>query len=114
MKKSPDPIDRLVGQNIRIFRKAKGLSQTEVGDALNVSFQQVQKYENGSNRVGSGRLARIARLLGVPVARFFMNRSTGEEGEGAGDTVTDLLGSPYAIRMLRALKKVPNNKVRLQ
>ena len=112
-KKSPDSVDRLVGQNIRIFRKAKRLSHTELGNALSVSFQQVQKYENGANRVGSGRLAQIAETLDAPIARFFTNRSTGEEGVAKGDTVTDLLSSPYALRMLKALNKVPDNKVRL-
>jgi transcriptional regulator with XRE-family HTH domain len=113
MKKAPDPVDRLVGQNIRIFRKAKGLSQTALGHALDVTFQQIQKYENGINRVGSGRLAKIAKVLGVPVARFFHNRSTDIEGDGEGDAVTDLLASPYALRMLKALGKISNNKVRL-
>jgi len=112
-KKSPDSVDRLVGQNIRIFRKAKRFSQTELGNALSVSFQQVQKYENGTNRVGSGRLARIAEILDAPIARFFTNRSTGEEGVAKGDAVTDLLSSPYALRMLRALNKIPDKSVRL-
>jgi transcriptional regulator with XRE-family HTH domain len=66
-----DPIDRLVGQNIRVFRTARGLSQTELGDAVGVSLQQVQEFEDGRNRVGSRRLFEIAEVLGVPIGRFF-------------------------------------------
>src|ERR1043166_4180563 len=115
MRKAPDSVDRLVGQNVRIFRKAKGLSQTKLGTALGVTFQQIQKYENGSNRVGSGRLAAIAKVLNVPVDRFFQNRTTGAQAaaSNATDVVSDLIASPYALRMLKALKNIPDNKVRL-
>jgi transcriptional regulator with XRE-family HTH domain len=113
MKRDPDSVDKLVGQNIRIFRKTKGLSQTTLGNALGITFQQIQKYENGANRVGSGRLAKISKVLDVPIDRFFHNRTTGTDGEGAKDVVTELLASPYALRMLNALKKIPDNKVRL-
>ena len=114
-KKAPDPVDRLVGRNIRIFRKAKEPSQTNLGAALGITFQQIQKYENGTNRVGSGRLAAIAKVLNVPVDRFFQNRTTGVEAaaSNATDVVSDLIASPYALRMLKALKNVPNNKMRL-
>jgi DNA-binding XRE family transcriptional regulator len=56
---------------IRLFRSAKGLTQTAVGDALGVTFQQVQKYERGANRIGPARLTKLSKLLGVPVSRFF-------------------------------------------
>ncbi|MFL4968348.1 MAG: helix-turn-helix domain-containing protein [Xanthobacteraceae bacterium] len=65
--KRPDAIDVLVGHNIRIQRHAKGVSQTELAQRVGVTFQQVQKYEGGVNRVGAGRLTRIAAVLGVPV-----------------------------------------------
>ncbi len=113
MSKSPDPIDKLVGQNIRIFRKARGVSQTVLANHLGVTFQQVQKYENGLNRVGSGRLAKIAKVFDVPIDRFFHNRTTDTEGKGEADIVTELLGSPYALQMLKALKNIPDNKLRL-
>ncbi len=113
MKKAPEPVDRLVGQNIRIFRKAKGLSQTALGDGLGVTFQQIQKYENGVNRVGSGRLAKIAQVLDVPVSRFFHNRTTKADGDDGADAVTDLLSSPYALRMLKALSRISDSKVQL-
>ena len=112
-KKQANPIDIQVGNRVRIRRMLIGMSQERLGDLLGLTFQQVQKYENGTNRVGSGRLARIARVLDVPIARFFVNRSTGEEGVAEGDTVTDLLSSPYALRMLRAINNIPDDKVRL-
>src|SRR5216110_3888267 len=69
--KAPEPKDREVGQLIRAQRLVCRMSQTELANALGVTFQQVQKYEKGVNRVGAGRLARIADVLNVPVAFFF-------------------------------------------
>src|SRR5215210_9571556 len=69
--KRPDPVDVEVGHRIRIERLSRGLSQTALAESLGVTFQQVQKYEKGVNRVGAGRLTRIARVLKVPVATFF-------------------------------------------
>ena len=66
-----DTVDTLVGQNIRIIRQDRGMSQTELGRKIDVTFQQVQKYENGTNRVGSGRLFKIASTFGVPITAFF-------------------------------------------
>ena len=71
MPKQTTDVDRLVGIRITALRKARGLSQTALGNAVGVTFQQVQKYEKGQNRVGAGRLREIARLLEVPVSAFF-------------------------------------------
>jgi transcriptional regulator with XRE-family HTH domain len=110
--KSIQPVDRIVGQNIRIFRTAKGMSQTELGDAAGVTFQQIQKYEKGTNRVGSSRLAKIAQILDVPVARFFDNAAGGADGPISGEVVTDLLGVRHAVLMLRAFAELPSDEVR--
>ncbi len=67
----PDPIDLHVGGRLRLARKAAGLSQSRVAKALGISFQQVQKYENGISRLGAGRLYRVARLFNVSVGFFF-------------------------------------------
>ena len=67
----PTDVDIVVGQRVRQRRQLLGLSQTKLADALNVTFQQVQKYERGSNRVGAGRLYQLARVLDVPVGYFF-------------------------------------------
>ena len=70
-KKSPDPVDRHVGARIRMRRLMLTFSQTKLADTLGLTFQQVQKYEKGVNRVGAGRLQHIASLLQVPVSFFF-------------------------------------------
>ena len=112
MAKRIEPVDKLVGQNIRIFRMAKGISQTELGNSVGVTFQQIQKYEKGANRVGSSRLARIAGILKVPISCFFDNSASGSDGPVAGPVVTDLLISPYAVQMLKAFAKLPSDKLR--
>jgi transcriptional regulator with XRE-family HTH domain len=83
LQKQAQQIDKIIGRNIRIHRLAKKMSQTQLGEKLGVSFQQVQKYENGTNRVGSGRLFQIAAILGLHVSTFFKG---GEGREGARDT----------------------------
>lgn len=67
----PHPVDRNVGTNIRRLRRAAGLSQTELGRAIGVSFQQIQKYESGANRTSPSKLAGMAARLGLPIAAFF-------------------------------------------
>jgi transcriptional regulator with XRE-family HTH domain len=67
----PDPLDRYVGARVRARRVGIRLSQTRLGEAIGVTFQQVQKYENGTNRIGASNLYKIARTLGVDVAYFF-------------------------------------------
>src|SRR5579871_6767012 len=80
MAKRIEPVDKLVGQNIRIFRTAKGISQTELGNSVGVTFQQIQKYEKGANRVGSSRLAKIGAVLKVPISAFFDNSAASADG----------------------------------
>src|SRR3712207_7041858 len=63
------PVDRLVGARMRLRRQSLGMSQTELGEKIGVTFQQIQKYELGANRVGASRLASVAAALGVPVTR---------------------------------------------
>jgi transcriptional regulator with XRE-family HTH domain len=67
----PNPIDIHVGQRVRQRRTLLGMSQEKLGEALNLTFQQIQKYERGANRVGSSRLFQMARVLDVPIAYFF-------------------------------------------
>ncbi|MGH6853068.1 MAG: helix-turn-helix domain-containing protein, partial [Methylocella sp.] len=71
MKKIPNPIDRHVGGRVRMRRVMLGMSQEKLGDALGLTFQQVQKYEKGTNRIGASRLQQISRTLDVPPAFFF-------------------------------------------
>ena len=69
-----NPIDLLVGSRIKMFRKGRGMSQAQLGEKLGVTFQQVQKYENGKNRVGASRLQMMSTALGVPVGHFFTDK----------------------------------------
>src|SRR3954453_4529208 len=75
-KKAPNPIDRHVGSRVRMRRMMLGMSQEKLGDALSLTFQQVQKYEKGTNRMGAGRLQQIAQTLQVPVSLFFEGVAT--------------------------------------
>ena len=76
------PVDRLVGARMRLRRQSLGMSQTELGEKIGVTFQQIQKYELGSNRVGASRLASVATALGVPVTFFFEELKTAVESPG--------------------------------
>src|SRR4249919_1684972 len=70
-KKAPNPIDKHVGSRVRMRRMMLSMSQEKLGDALGLTFQQVQKYEKGTNRIGASRLQQISHILQVPVAFFF-------------------------------------------
>ena len=96
-----DAVDVLVGRNIRILRQDRGMSQTELARKIDVTFQQVQKYENGTNRVGSGRLFKIASIINVPITAFFEGANQ-VAAENAGTSPVALLAEPYALRLLQA------------
>jgi transcriptional regulator with XRE-family HTH domain len=102
-KKRPDPLDIEVGQRVRTFRLQKGLSQETLGDQLGLTFQQVQKYEKGTNRVSAGRLQRIANVLGIPVSDFFTSH---REGEAAPAEIFKLLDTAAAVRLVRAYSRI--------
>ena len=113
--KSPDHIDVEVGQRIRIQRNALGLSQTELADHLGVTFQQVQKYENGKNRVGIGRLTKIAKALRIPVTNLLgTDDSFGGKPKGHVEAPSPikLLTVPGAVRLLRAYGTLTDGKMR--
>lgn len=107
MPKQTTDVDRLVGLRITALRKARGLSQTALGTAVGVTFQQVQKYEKGQNRVGAGRLREIARLLEVPVSAFFEEGETGSHNDAFG-----FLGTQGAIELLRAYALIEDDQLR--
>jgi transcriptional regulator with XRE-family HTH domain len=106
-----DTVDTLVGQNIRILRQDRRMSQTELGRKLDVTFQQVQKYENGTNRVGSGRLFKIASTFGVPITAFFEGANENLNGD-AGPSPVAMLAEPFALRLLQAFCAVENMDLR--
>lgn len=117
-KKKPNPIDIHVGSRIRLRRNMLGMSQEKLGESLGITFQQIQKYEKGTNRVGASRLQAIASILNVPVAFFFEDapgRETGNSGGLAEDSTTyvvDFLNSPEGLQLNRAFVRINDPKVR--
>ena len=102
-----NPIDLLVGSRIRMFRKGRGMSQAQLGEKLGVTFQQVQKYENGKNRVGASRLQMISTALGVPVGQFFT------DGVGTSRTSPKPLAfDPQALRLAEAFLRLNDKALR--
>jgi transcriptional regulator with XRE-family HTH domain len=110
MTKSPSSIDKHVGTRVRARRQIVGLSQERLGDALGVTFQQVQKYEKGTNRISASRLQQIAGLLGVPVAYFF----EGAPGapQSADPSSGELLVDKDGAELLRAFNAVSDEDMR--
>lgn len=81
---TPDPVDVYVGARLRLRRNLIGLSQKRLGESAGLTFQQIQKYERGTNRMGASRLFQLARLLGVSVSYFFDEMSSGMSGDEYG------------------------------
>jgi transcriptional regulator with XRE-family HTH domain len=104
----PDPLDAIVGAKIRIFRVNRGLSQSDLAKKIGVTFQQVQKYEKGANRVGAGRLSRIAAALGVSVGELF--ESPGERTDSTSPI--GLLAQPGTLRVVKAFSQTSNPRLR--
>lgn len=96
----PDPVDIHVGRQLRLARELAGLTQTDIGKDLGMSFQVVQKYEQGEIRVSASRLFQLAMLLGRPVGYFFEGFDTGDQARGEMDrNEIDLI---RAFRMIRS------------
>jgi transcriptional regulator with XRE-family HTH domain len=99
-------MDALVGARLRSRRKQLKMSQERLGKEIGVSFQQVQKYENGTNRIGAGRLAEISKVLDVPVAFFFTGSSGGNSGDGERADARAVLNEPGATELLQAYSQI--------
>src|SRR5512133_373666 len=106
--KAPNPVDKYVGSRVRMRRIMLGMSQEKLGEALGLTFQQVQKYEKGTNRIGASRLQQISRILGMPVEFFFEGSPATEQQpqpiggfSEAGDTtyVADFLATNEGIQL---------------
>ncbi|MDH7784298.1 transcriptional regulator with XRE-family HTH domain [Ochrobactrum sp. 19YEA23] len=118
-KKKPNPIDVHVGSRIRLRRNMLGLSQEKLGENLGITFQQIQKYEKGTNRVGASRLQAISAILNVPVSFFFEDapgsNPAGQEGfaeDNEATYVVDFLNSNEGVQLTRAFTKISDPKVR--
>jgi transcriptional regulator with XRE-family HTH domain len=113
--KRPNPTDVYVGSRIRMRRKMLGLSQEKLGEKLGITFQQIQKYEKGTNRVGASRLQAMSDALEVPVSFFFPESSpSGPPGmkEESATFMMDFMSTSEGLDLTRAFTRIRNPKVR--
>jgi transcriptional regulator with XRE-family HTH domain len=114
--KRPNPTDVYVGSRIRMRRKMLGLSQEKLGEKLGITFQQIQKYEKGTNRVGASRLQAMSDALEVPVSFFFPEptSSSGPSGmqEESATFMMDFMSTSEGLDLTRAFIRIRNPKVR--
>ena len=119
----PNPIDVHVGSRVRLRRTLLGMSQEKLGEAIGLTFQQVQKYERGANRIGASRLYDLSRVLDVPVSFFFDDikpETEAARGEGAGEAVETMPGrnepDPMmrreTLELVRAYYRIPDPQIR--
>ena len=109
--RSPDPIDKQVGQAIRAHRLMAKMSQTDLAEQVGVTFQQIQKYERGMNRVGAGRLSRIARVFNIDVAALFGSQTTVPRAK-TGTVPVKFISDRHALRLVRAYSEINNRDLR--
>jgi transcriptional regulator with XRE-family HTH domain len=107
--KRPTSIDIAVGRNVRIWRMAKGLSQAQLASRLGITFQQVQKYEVGANRIGTGRLVKAAAILGVPIAALL----EGVDGSDPTHSPLSLVTDRRSFRLAQAFAAIEDRTARL-
>lgn len=118
IKKAPNPTDKHVGSRVRMRRMMLSMSQEKLGDALGLTFQQVQKYEKGTNRIGASRLQQISNILQVPVSFFFEGAPDGaNEASGFGEApsptfVSDFLATSDGLALTRAFQRIEDAKLR--
>ncbi len=117
-KKAPNPIDKHVGSRVRMRRMMMSMSQEKLGDALGLTFQQVQKYEKGTNRIGASRLQQISHILQVPVSFFFEGAPhVAGHPSGMGEApspayVSDFLATSDGLALTKAFMRIKNSKLR--
>jgi len=119
-KKAPNPIDKHVGSRVRMRRMMLGMSQEKLGNSLGLTFQQVQKYEKGTNRIGASRLQQISQILQVPVSFFFEGAPTvgnAVRAEGMSEApspayVSDFLATSDGLALTKAFMRISDSKLR--
>ena len=114
--RNPNPIDTHVGSRVRMRRLLAGLSQEKLGEALGLTFQQVQKYEKGSNRIGASRLQQISKVLQVPPSFFFEDAPTEdasvEDGFSESTNIVNFLSTVEGLQLNKAFARIKDAKVR--
>jgi len=114
-KKSPNSIDKHVGSRVRMRRMMLDMSQSGLGDALGITFQQVQKYEKGTNRISASRLQQACHTLQVPIAFFFEGAPAGDALPGrlpSPDPLTDLMATRDGLALVKAFMRISNVQLR--
>jgi transcriptional regulator with XRE-family HTH domain len=117
-EKAPNPVDKHVGSRVRMRRMVLGMSQEKLGRALGLTFQQVQKYEKGANRIGASRLQHIARILQVPVAFFFDGAPASTESLVDTESLpspaylSDFLASADGLALTKAFTRIKDAQLR--
>ena len=116
-KGGPSPVDVHVGQRLRMRRTLLGMSQQNVGEMLGLTFQQLQKYEKGANRVSASRLYELSQILDVPVSYFFEEMPTKSSNrrqvsDGKSETAPDLMNNRETLELVRAYYRIKDPAVR--
>lgn len=119
-KKVPNPVDVHVGSRVRLRRMLVGMSQEKLGEMLGLTFQQIQKYEKGANRIGASRLYQIAQILDVPVQFFFEDMAEEHKAGASGGfseadpapVVMDFVSSAEGLQLNRSYTRIADANVR--
>jgi len=113
-KRSCEPRDFEIGRRIRAVRLERGISETELGNLIGVTFQQIQKYEKGANRVSAGRLQRLSQALKAPITFFYAGSSDGQENpqDDSIDVGLGFLETSGAVRLVRAFSRIQDLEMR--
>jgi transcriptional regulator with XRE-family HTH domain len=117
-KKAPNPIDKRVGSRVRMRRQMLAMSQAQLGDALDLTFQQVQKYEKGTNRMGASRLQQMSDILQVPVEFFFEGAPTASASHDSDGSalsmveIDDFVSNSDGLRLIGAFMRIDNAALR--
>ena len=122
-ERGPRPVDAHVGRRVRLRRTMLGMNQAKLGEALGLTFQQIQKYENGTNRIGASRLYELSKVLDVPVSYFFDDMPPEVAGERTGQPagMTEAAGAAYeadtlakreTLELVRAYYRIKSDKAR--
>ena len=116
VKRIANPVDKHVGSRIRMRRLMLGMSQEKLGNGLGLTFQQVQKYEKGTNRIGASRLQHISQLLQVPVPFFFEGGTDGpfmsDSSAPSPSYIDDFVSSEDGLRLIKSFMRIPKPAVR--
>ena len=111
-RRRPNSADIQIGESIRAHRLIIGMSQSDLASRLGVSFQQIQKYEKGMNRVGAGRLPQIARIFDIPISALFEANADTSPGKSAGAAPAKLIPDRNTLKLLTSFGGIAHRRVR--